>query len=228
LNARADAILYGIHSTERALAVTQITQSGALVGFLRCLVEGATAVLLRTFDAGAALDAIERHRCTNCFVLPALLQLMAQEQAEHPRNLSSLRKVWVSGDSVPVMLQRQVWELFAVEVLEVYGMTEVLPIAGNPLGAVRLGSLGLPVSSTVRIVDAQGRDVEADVVGEMLVRSPANCVGYWNDTKATAHLLEDGWLRTGDLGSRDEDGYLWFRGRLKQIIVRAGSNISPR
>jgi long-chain acyl-CoA synthetase len=222
-------ILFGIDSNDRVLAVTQISHNAALVGVcLPCLVQGATAVLLRTFDAGAALDAIERHRCTNYLVLPALLQLMAQEQAEHPRNVSSLGRIWVAGDSVPVMLQQRVRELFDVEVLEGYGMTEVLPIAGNPRGAAQPGSLGMPLNSTVRIVDSRGHDVEAGIVGEMLVRSPASCVGYWNDPEATAQLLEGGWLRTGDLGSRGEDGYLWFKGRLKQIIIRGGSNISPQ
>jgi len=61
----------------------------------------------------------------------------------------------------------------------------------------------------------------------MVVRSAANCLGYWNDPEATRQLFEGGWLHTGDLVKRDEDGYLWFRGRLKQIIIRGGSNISP-
>lgn len=65
-------------------------------------------------------------------------------------------------------------------------------------------------------------------VGELLVRSPGTCVGYWNDPAATRAALEDGWLHTGDLVSRDAEGYYWFRGRAKEIIIRAGSNISPQ
>ena len=68
----------------------------------------------------------------------------------------------------------------------------------------------------------------AGETGEILVRSPANCVGYWNDPDATKCLFEDGWLHTGDLASCDEDGYYWFKGRLKQLIIRGGSNISPQ
>ena len=107
-------------------------------------------------------------------------------------------------------------------------MTEVVPIAGNPLGATRHGSIGLPMNSTIRIIDSEKRDVERGDVGEVMVRSQGNCIRYWNDPEATAQLFEGGWLRTGDLASRDEDGYLWFQGRLKQIIIRGGSNISPQ
>jgi len=64
--------------------------------------------------------------------------------------------------------------------------------------------------------------------GEILARCPANCVGYWNDPEATKTAIEDGWLHTGDLASRDADGYYWFRGRKKEIMIRAGSNISPQ
>ena len=64
--------------------------------------------------------------------------------------------------------------------------------------------------------------------GELLVRGDGNCIGYWNDPEATAQLFRDGWLHSGDLASQDEDGFLWFQGRLKQIIIRGGSNISRR
>ena len=79
----------------------------------------------------------------------------------------------------------------------------------------------------VRLVEGHS-DVKAGETGEILVRSPANCVGYWNDPRATTDLFANGWLRTGDLASLDEDGYYWFKGRLKQIIIRGGSNISPQ
>jgi len=77
-------------------------------------------------------------------------------------------------------------------------------------------------------VDAAGQDVPVGETGELLVRSPSVCVEYWNDPDATRAALEDGWLNTGDLASCDADGYYWFRGRKKEIIIRAGSNISPQ
>ena len=75
---------------------------------------------------------------------------------------------------------------------------------------------------------SMGREVALGETGEVVVRSPANCLGYWDDAKATANLLRDGWLHTGDLACCDAEGYYWFRGRMKQIIIRAGSNISPQ
>ena len=87
----------------------------------------------------------------------------------------------------------------------------------------------MPVESVeLRIVDFAGREVPEGETGEILVRSPANCIGYWSDPEATRAAIEDGWLHTGDLASCDAEGYYWFRGRKKEIIIRAGSNISPQ
>ena len=227
-NART-AILCAICSGERPLAISQMAHVAALVCvYLPGLIQGASAVLLRMFDSGAALDAIERHKCTYTFGLPMFLQLMAEEQAEHPRDVSSLKEIFAGGDCVPIALQRRIQEQFHVGVQEGYGMTEVAPITGNQRGAVRHGSIGLPLNSAIRLIDSRGCDVEPGEVGELVVRSEGNCIGYWNDPEATAQLFEGGWLHTGDLASRDGEGYLWFQGRLKQIIIRGGSNISPQ
>ena len=108
-------------------------------------------------------------------------------------------------------------------------MTETLPITLNPKGALRPGSMGVSKQGfELRIVDSAGQNVGDNETGEVVVRSAANCVGYWSDPAATEAVIVDGWLRTGDLASRDADGYYWFKGRKKQIIVRAGSNISPQ
>ena len=79
-----------------------------------------------------------------------------------------------------------------------------------------------------RVVDRDGNVVADGRVGELQVQSPSNCVGYWQDPRATADTFDHGWLRTGDLVRRDADSFFWFEGRAKQIIVRAGSNISPQ
>ena len=77
-------------------------------------------------------------------------------------------------------------------------------------------------------MDAAGQDVPVGETGELLVRSLGVCIGYWNDPDSARGALKDGWLHTGDLASCDADGYYWFRGRKKEIIIRAGSNISPQ
>ena len=226
------AVLYTsviAHHDDTVLPVTQLTHASGLNTVMTVLHQGATVVLLRTFDPAAALDLIERFRCTSMGGLPAMLQFVVEEQARHPRDVSSISKAGAAGDTVAVVLQRRFQDLFAVQLQEGYGLTESNPVTWNPSAEVRSGSIG-PVTPgvNVRLVDLHGHDVSTGQTGEILVRSPANCVGYWNDPAATTCLFVDGWLHTGDLASRDEDGYYWFKGRLKQIIIRGGSNISPQ
>lgn len=203
--------------------------SGLNISLTPVLEQGATAVMLKTFEPAASLDLIERFRCTYFFALPAMLQFMAEEQAHCPRDVSSLRNVLSGGDTVPVALQERFQKLFGVNALEGYGLTETVPVMFNRSTASRTGSLGRAVSGVqVRLMNADGNDVAPGEVGEIVVRSPANCAGYWDDPIATAGLFVDGWLRTGDRALCDGDGYYWFKGRLKQLIIRGGSNISPQ
>jgi len=114
---------------------------------------------------------------------------------------------------VPVQLQEEYAALFGHPMVEGFGMTEGLPMLANRPDANRPGSMGRPMGDTeVRVVE-----------GEMWVRGSGVVTGYWGDTP-----FEDGWLKTGDLVETDPDGFVWFRGRKKEIIVRGGSNISPQ
>jgi long-chain acyl-CoA synthetase len=133
------------------------------------------------------------------------------------------------GDSVPVTLQEGFRTLFGVPVRELFGMTESAPITCIREHGLRNGSVG-PALNIVdtRVADTRGTALGDNQVGELQVQSPGNCVGYWDDAGATVATFTDGWLRTGDLVRRDADGFFWFEGRLKQIIVRGGSNISPQ
>ena len=190
---------------------------------------GGSLVLLPRFVPGDVLDAIERFHCALSTCMPALWHLILEEQARNPRRVSSLRMAVAAGDAVPVALQKRFETAFGIPLLEGYGMTESVPLVVNPIGAIRPGSLGVPVEAVeLRIVDFAGRDVPEGDTGEILVRSPASCIGYWNDPEATRATIEDGWLHTGDLASGDTEGYYWFRGRKKEIIIRAGSNVSPQ
>jgi long-chain acyl-CoA synthetase len=215
---------------DTVLAITQLAHvSGLAFALIEGLRQGATVALLRTFDPSVALNLIERFRCTFLFSLPAMLQFVVEEQARRPRNVSSLCTVLAGGDTVPVALQHRFRELFGRDVREVYGATEVGLVTANPVSEVRTGSIGqAPSAVSIRLADLRGRDVEPGETGEILVRGPAACAGYWNDTEATVSLVDNGWMRTGDLAARDADGYYWFKGRLKQLIIRGGSNISPQ
>ena len=113
--------------------------------------------------------------------------------------------------------------------MEGCGITEIGGyFATQPIGKEKPGSIGLPTARTeVRLVDVDGKAVPLGQPGEVLLKTPSAAVGYWDDPEATSSLFQDGWLRTGDIARKDEDGYLWFVGRRKLIIVRRGSNIAP-
>jgi long-chain acyl-CoA synthetase len=217
-------------ATDIVLPMTQLMHAAALnVCLTPSIYLGASVALLPGFDPAAVLDAIERFRCTALFGLPTMMQFVVEEQAIKPRVAGSLRTAISGGDTVPVALQDRFKMLFGIPLQEIYGMTETLPITLIPKGALRPGSMGVPKQGfELRIVDPTGQNVGENETGEVVVRSAANCVGYWSDPAATETAIVDGWLRTGDLASRDADGYYWFKGRMKQIIIRGGSNISPQ
>src|SRR5690606_16420099 len=127
-------------------------------------------------------------------------------------------------------LENEFRTLTGFEIEEVYGMTEVGTVAFNPPGAAnRLGSIGLLAPAyTASIRDDRGQEGAAGETGRLCIQSPCTMIGYWNQPEATKEIIAEGWLDTGDLVSKDDADYLWFRGRKKQIIVHDGSNISPQ
>lgn len=215
---------------QSALLMTQMAYISAICFILLpAIVTGGTCVLVPAFEAPLVLDSIERFQCTCTFGLPSMVQLLLEEQARKPREVRSLQAFIAGGDCVPLTIQERFQALFGIPVREVYGMTETGPTVCNPAGAVRPGSVGKALGGVeVRVVDSNGKDFSAGQIGEIAVRSPAIFAGYWDDPKATKEVLRDGWLYSGDLARRDADGYLWFEGRKKEIIVRDGLNISPQ
>jgi long-chain acyl-CoA synthetase len=223
-------ITLGLGENHVPMAVTQVVHIAALACVLLPGIScGATVVVLPMFDAAVALDQIERWGCTDIMILPAMLRFLVEEQDHHPRNVSTVGICLAGGDTVPVTLQDQFRALFGVPVRELYGMTETVPVTCIRENAPRFGSIG-PVIDLVdaRVADLTGKVVADGQIGELQVQSPANCVGYWDNEQATSSTFDDGWLRTGDLVRRDADGFFWFEGRAKQIIIRGGSNISPQ
>lgn len=220
----------GLGESDVVLAATQMMHISALsCALLPAIRSGATAVLLPAFDAAQSLDLIERWRCSCLLILPAMLRFVVEEQGRNPRDVGSVRLCLAGGDTVPVTLQESFLELFGVPVRELFGMTESVPITCIRESELRAGSVGPALDAIdTRVADLTGKAVADGQIGELQVQSPANCVGYWDDPEATAAAFEDGWLRTGDLVRRDATGFFWFEGRVKQIIIRGGSNISPQ
>jgi long-chain acyl-CoA synthetase len=222
--------LNSVPDLERFLVMTQLAfPSGIYLGLLTVIASGGTCVLARAFDASHVLDLIERFQCTCTFGLPSMVHLLLQEQTLRPRQVRSIRTFMVGGDSVPLSTQEHFQKQFGIALRECLGMTETGLTICNPARAIRPGSLGRVIDGVeVKVVDSKGKEMPDGQTGELIVRSPVNLAGYWENPVATKEALRDGWLFTGDLVRRDSDGYLWFEGRKKQIIVRDGFNISPQ
>jgi len=220
----------GLNETDILLAATQMMHIAALsCVLLPGISKGGTVVLLPAFDAAQSLDLMQRWRCSSIFFLPAMLRFVVEEQGRNPRDVSSVRFCFAGGDTVPVVLQERLRSVFGVSVRELFGMTESVPITCIREGSPQPGSMGVALEVVdTRVVDQNGHAVTDGRIGELQVQSPSNCVGYWQDPRATAATFDDGWLRTGDLVRRDANDFFWFEGRAKQIIVRGGSNISPQ
>jgi acyl-CoA synthetase (AMP-forming)/AMP-acid ligase II len=213
------------------LVSTAACHAAAFTGqLLPSIYTGGTCVLTHLPEPEEVVRAIETHKVTRVQMLPAALEDVVEFLEGHPgANLASWRCCTAGGDVVPLDLHTRFRQATGFDITELYGMTEALSCITNPpFGQKKLGSIGRPVPrNRLRVVDPQDRDVPVGQTGELLIQSPAMLVGYWNDPTATAEALRGGWLHSGDLVRKDEGGDYWFVARKKEIIIRAGSNISP-
>jgi long-chain acyl-CoA synthetase len=199
------------------------------ISLLPATASGGTVTIQPRFDTGAMLRSIGENKITFAGGLPVMVNALVNYPDAGTFDLSSLHCFIAGGDCVPMELQSRFKQLFGVNVDEVCGMTEVM-YSNQPyhLGERRPGSIGKPFGDVrIQLQDAQGDEVPEGQVGEIVVFSGAVTLGYWNDPDNTRAALKNGSMRTGDLARRDADGYLWFAGRIKDIIIRGGSNISP-
>ena len=211
------------------LLPTPVSHIAGFSNLLSGMLGGATTVVGESADPGVVLPSIERWQVRLMQLLPTALDDFVEADEHEHHDLSSLRAVTVGGDKVPMDVHHRFADLTGFQVTEGIGMTECSHYVCNPpFDDKRLGSAGVPTAGhEVRVVDADDADVPTGKTGQILVRTDARFDRYWNNPDATAETLRDGWLYTGDLARFDADGWLWFMGRSKQIIIRAGSNIVP-
>ena len=191
---------------------------------------GATVVLESTFDAPRVLEVIQRHGVTTMMGVPTTYLMLAQHPAFDDADLTSLRTVVVGGAAMPRTLVDR-WRERGVAVVQGYGLTEASPnvcCLASEEAARRPGSVGQPY----RYVEVAIRDVNGDTVegagrGELWVRGPNVFAGYWRNPAATAAVMVDGWLDTGDVAERDCDGFYRIVGRTKEMYVSGGENVFP-
>jgi long-chain acyl-CoA synthetase len=214
-----------------ALVSAPVTRPFALrTQVLPTLHAGGGVVLLEKFSPPAYLAALRQPPVkTFLALIPYALHQVVHSADARREDFAGVRLCISGGDRVPLELHNSFHALTGLEISEQCGMTETGMYAlAPPFGRKKPGSIGLPFYGIqVCLVDAQGNEVRAGQAGEVVVHSPLMMEGYWNDSAQTRKTLRDGWCRTGDLARFDEDGYLWFLGRLKNIIVHDGSNICP-
>jgi len=194
---------------------------------------GARLVLFPTFDPGLVLSAMRRAPATFLPAVPPIYERLARAAAERGVDLTSIRFAISGAMSLPVETVA-LWEKATGGLLvEGYGMTECSPVAvGNPVGPTRRpGAIGVPFPSTeARVVDPRDPTLDRPFgeEGELLIRGPQVFSGYWNRPDEThATLLDDGWLRTGDIVRLDADGFITIVDRIKELIVTGGFNVAP-
>lgn len=191
---------------------------------------GAKVIFLKKFDAERILQLTESEKCTLLFGVPTTMDMMAHSPAFRSASLKSVRYAIVGGEPMPIELINT-WHDKGVPIRQGYGLTEFGPnvFSLNEEDALRkIGSIGFPnFYVDVRIVDERGLDVGANEVGELILRGPMAMAGYWRNEKATAETLKDGWLYTGDLVRRDEEGYVYVVGRKKDMFKSGGENVYP-
>jgi long-chain acyl-CoA synthetase len=192
---------------------------------------GEVAVLLSTFNVENIFAAIQKYRANILGGVPTMYVFMLLFPEPKKYDLSSM-KYWFCG-SAPLALEtfRRFKEVFGFEIIEGWGLTEAgANNSVNPLeGVKKVGSIGLPMKGTeMGVVDSEESPLPPRKEGEIVIRGPMLMKGYWNKPQETAEVLRAGWLHTGDIGYRDDDGYFWITDRKKDLIIKAGENISPR
>lgn len=219
---------------DRGLAMGPLYHANALWLILYPMLHaGGSVVILPEFDAGSALAAIEAHGVTYTSGTPSMYTLLLSDPALAQRDLRTIELLECGSAPVPPELLRLMVEHFGCEPVETYGLTEAgANVLAPRWGVKKLGSTGLPVPDVeLRLVDPQApqRECGVDEVGELWTRSPANALGYLHDPATTAErFVADGWLRTGDLLRRDEQGYCYFCGRVDDMINVGGENVYPK
>ncbi len=230
-NAVNTVISWGLAPDDVTILNAPLFHTGGLNVFTAPLVYiGGCSILCRAFDADQVLDLIRDAGVTVFFGVPTMFIMLQQHPRWEEADFSQVRIVISGGAPCPMPVFEAFWAR-GVDFKTGYGLTEAGPNTfWLPPQDVRLkpGSVGFPLFHIdVCVVREDGSECEADEVGELLIRGPHVCAGYWNNAQATAQAIRDGWLHTGDLARRDGDGYYYIVGRLKDMIISGGENIYP-
>ena len=230
-NAREIAAWLALGRDDRVLCIMPLFHANALViGITTPLYCGGSSVVCRRFSASAFWPTVERHRPTTFGSVATILSmLLARGGAPPAPDRHGLRFALCGSAPVPAELIHRFRGTTGIPVVEGYGLTECTCRATfNPVDAPRPGSVGLPIGNELRIADDDGAERGPGEVGEILLRGRNVMAGYFRAPEATREALRGGWLHTGDLGHRTEEGFVYIAGRKSDMIIRGGENIYPR
>jgi long-chain acyl-CoA synthetase len=228
--------LYNCSKDDTMLIVLPLFHIFAMTVLMNAaLYKGATSILLPRFDAGAVLDSLDKHKITVFAGVPTMYWGLNSYLDANDFDISTIKsnlKMCLSGGaSLPVTVLEKFEERFDVLILEGFGMSEGSPVVTfNQLDIGRKpGSVGTPVWGVqVKLVDTDGNEVVQGEKGELLYKGHNVMKGYYNNPKATAKTIQNGWLYSGDIAIKDEDGFYFIVDRTKDMIIRGGLNIYPR
>ncbi|MCQ1948893.1 MULTISPECIES: long-chain-fatty-acid--CoA ligase [Arthrobacter] len=218
-------VIYGVLPMFHAFGLTLYLTFSVLTG--------SRLVLFPKFDVDLVLSAAKKSKPTVFCAVPPIYEKTAHESKKRGVDLSTIRYAISGAMTLPAATVKLWEEVSGGLLVEGYGLTESSPVAlGNPFAESRRnGTIGVPFPSTeMRVVDPENpvNDVEPGAAGELLVRGPQVFAGYWNNPEDTAEvLLDGGWLRTGDIVTVDEDGFVKVVDRRKELIITGGFNVSP-
>ncbi len=197
---------------------------------------GAKGIVLRDFDPGRILDLVEDEKINKVFLVPSALQAIVSHPRARQIDYSHLKYISYGASPIPLALLRECVEVFGCGFVQMYGMTETtgvvaaLPPEDHSLeGSPKMRSAGKALPGVeIAILDENGKRLSPSEVGEIAIRTASNMKGYWNLPEATAATIDkEGWLRTGDAGYLDEEGYLYIHDRVKDMIISGGENVYP-
>lgn len=218
-----------------SLVTLPVFHMGGTYWGLMGLYAGAKNVIAREFDANQVLDFIERERISQLTLVPTAMQIIANHERAHQVDFSCLKIITYGAAPIPLEVLRASIAVFGCGFLQTYGSTEtgiivaLSPEDHDPNGAPQMRSAGKALPGVeIAIIDETGRHVGPGEMGEICVRGPGNTSGYWHLPEATADAFDaNGWFHTGDAGYIDDDGYIFVRDRLKNMIISGGENVYP-
>ena len=222
---------HGITSEETAMQVLPFFHiNGLVIGLLTPFFTGETLIVPRKFSVSHFWEWVDKYQVSWVSAVPTIISMLLARTAADDYQKGSMRFLRSASAPLPEAVLKEFEQRFKIPIVESFGISEgASQITTNPvLGIRKVGSVGIAQGDVVKVTDESGKELPPGVIGEVRVKGDNIFYGYFHKIPETKESLQDGWFLTGDLGYTDEDGYLYLKGRKKEMINRAGEKFSPR